>query len=79
MEPWRGWLHLDGWHGASRQPVLVVGRTPKRLRIQADGERVRLAGRDRWLDVGESPVLVPKHAVTRRDCDLAGSSDGANR
>jgi hypothetical protein len=63
---WPAWLHLDGWAGATKQAVMVVGETPKRYRIRAvDGEAVRLAGRRR-ISQAET-ALVPKHAVTRRD------------
>lgn len=66
-ESWRGWLHLDGWEGRTRQGVLVVGETPKRYRITPDdgGKSVKLAGRQRWLPDGDS-ALVPRYAVTPR-------------
>jgi hypothetical protein len=63
---WPAWLHLDGWAGATKQAVIVVGETPQRYRIRGvDGEAVRLAGRRRVSQA--ETVLVPKHAVTRRD------------
>jgi hypothetical protein len=63
---WLGWLHLDGWEGRTKQPVKVVGQTPKRYRIKPEGDiPVRLAGRSRSVRPGET-VLVPKYAVTKR-------------
>jgi hypothetical protein len=44
-------------------PVLVVGETPKPYRIEAI-ERMRLAGRMRWLNPGQ-PDLVPRYAIKR--------------
>jgi hypothetical protein len=54
-------LILQGWHGVTSTPVLVVGETPKRYRIRAI-ERTRLAGRGRWLETGEEE-LVPRGAL----------------
>jgi hypothetical protein len=54
-------LCLDGWTGRYRTPCIIVGETPKRYRIQAI-ERMALAGRNRWLDPGQT-ALVPKYAV----------------
>jgi hypothetical protein len=60
----RAWLWLDGWAGRIKQAVLIIGETPKRYRITPAGtDRVRLAGRYRWLAPGDS-ALVPKRAVT---------------
>jgi len=54
---------LNGWGGLFEQRGLtVVAETPKRYRIRADRERIRLAGRFRYLEVGQT-ALVPKHAV----------------
>jgi hypothetical protein len=61
--PWPGLLCLDGLSGYHETPVLVVGETPKRYRIEAI-ERMRLAGRVRWLNSGER-ALVPRYAVKR--------------
>lgn len=47
--PWRGLLCLNGMSGYQETPVLVVGETPKQYRIEAI-ERMRLAGRMRWLN-----------------------------
>ena len=58
------WLHVAGWHGSSRCAVIVVGETPTRYRVRADGARVRLARR--WLEPGDPPALVPKSAVSGR-------------
>lgn len=57
----QGYVVVDGWSGRMEYAVMVIGETPKRYRIQAV-MRTRLAGRDRWLNVGET-TLVPKHAV----------------
>jgi hypothetical protein len=56
-----GYLGLDGWAGRRERKVEVVGETPKRYRIRAI-EKTKLAGRNRWLDVGKT-ALVPKYAV----------------
>lgn len=63
--PWRGKLCLTGWHGYSEQPVLVVGETPKRWRIEAI-EATQLPGHGgrRVLQKGER-TLVPRYAVRR--------------
>ena len=58
----KGYIQLDGWSGRTESAVMVIGETPKRYRIQAIG-RTKLAGRDRWLNEGET-TLVPKRAVT---------------
>lgn len=60
-----GWLVLDGWAGASRQRVEVMGATRTRYRIRAI-EETRLAGRLRSLKPGES-AFVPKRAI-RDNC-----------
>ena len=49
--PWRGLLCLHGMSDYQETPVLVVGETPKPYRIEAI-ERMRLAGRMRWLNPG---------------------------
>jgi hypothetical protein len=59
--PRPAFLVLDGWGGRFNEPVFVVDSTPKRYRIIAL-TRVRLGGRNRWLEVGRT-VLVPKTAV----------------
>jgi hypothetical protein len=52
------------WHGLLNEtPVLVVGETPKGYRIEVI-ERIKLAGRRRWLNPGER-TLVPRSAVKR--------------
>lgn len=56
-----GILCVDGWSGRTEDRVEIIGETPKRYRIRAD-RRIKLAGRDRWLEVGDD-VLVPKTAV----------------
>lgn len=61
MTPVRVILRLQGWEGLTEQWVLLVGETPKRYRIRAL-EPTKLAGRCRWLKVGEE-ALVPRHAI----------------
>lgn len=56
-----GVLCSESWSGRSEEKVEIIGETPKRYRIRAD-RRIKLAGRDRWLEVGDD-VLVPKTAV----------------
>ena len=55
------YIFLDGWGGASKQKVELVGETPKKYRIRAI-ELTKLAGRSRWLPPGQE-TLVPKTAV----------------
>jgi hypothetical protein len=57
-------LCLNGFDGYSETPVEVIGETPKRYRIicPPDRQAVKLAGRNRWLRVGET-ALVPKTAI----------------
>jgi len=61
----RALLRLRGWHGISETPVLIVGETPKRYRIEAI-ERTKLAGRNRWLEPGER-ALVPRAALQEQE------------
>ena len=65
-----GDLMLDGWAGVRARQVEIVGETPQRYRIRAI-ERTKLAGRQRWINPGET-ALVPKYAVR----DVRESSDG---
>lgn len=58
----QGFVHLDGWAGRTKQPVEVIGETPKRYRVKAIG-KVHLAGRCRVLLDGET-ALVPKYAIS---------------
>jgi hypothetical protein len=52
------------WRGLPNEtPVLVVGETPKGYRIEVI-ERIKLAGRRRWLNPGDR-TMVPRHAVKR--------------
>jgi hypothetical protein len=62
VTPRQAYIQLDGWGGRTESRVLVIGETPKRYRIQAIA-RTKLAGRDRYLNAGET-TLVPKHAVS---------------
>jgi hypothetical protein len=43
-------------------PCEVVGETPTRYRIRPTIRRLKLGGRQRWLELGEVG-LVPKSAV----------------
>lgn len=62
--PWLAWLHLEGWSGRSKSPVIVVGETSTKYRIRTEKACV-IAGRNRMLSVGET-VLVPKRAISKR-------------
>lgn len=57
----RAFLVMESYAGRSRTLVDVIWTGPKRARIRAV-TRMRLAGRDRWLDEGET-ALVPKAAL----------------
>jgi hypothetical protein len=61
-QEWPAEFHLDGWHGRTKTPCIVIGETPKRYRVKLV-ERCKLAGRCRWGYAGEI-VLMPKYAVT---------------
>ena len=67
-------LCLNGWEGRTETPVEIVGETPKRYRIRAN-KRIKLAGRNRWLEIGQT-ALVPKYAVrpTKRAPDAPKSA-----
>ena len=67
-------LAVDGWWGRSLTRVEVVGQTKKRLRIRAI-ERTRMAGRDRWLESGET-ALVPTYAVRDNCVECKGCKGG---
>jgi hypothetical protein len=60
-----GFIHLDGFQGATKQRVLIVGETAKKYRIRAL-TLTKLAGRHRWLPP-EQEALVPKYAVRLGD------------
>ena len=60
-EPRPAYLCFNDYAGFRMAPVLVVGETPQRLRIEAVRD-MRLAGRNRRLPAGET-ALVPKGAV----------------
>lgn len=62
MEPKTAHIWLDGWAGRCSYPVLVVGETPKRYRVQLTMHQP-LPGRARVGNVGDV-VLVPKYSVT---------------
>lgn len=55
------YIFLQGWGGATKQKVELVGETPKKYRIRAL-ELTKLAGRARWIAPGQE-ALVPKTAV----------------
>lgn len=63
-----GLLILDGWHGRSRSPVVIVGETPTRYRITPpEGvDRVRLGGRGagRAARVGVGRSERARHRLT---------------
>lgn len=54
-------LCLNGWQGLTKTPCLVVRATPTKYRIEAT-QRMRLGGRNRWLEPGKT-ALVPRRAV----------------
>lgn len=56
------WLCMDGWAGRTKEPVKIVGETPKRYRVELLKD-CRLPGRNKSGKAGEI-VLVPKYAVT---------------
>lgn len=61
----RGELVIDGWGGRSYQPVVIEGETPKRYRVRAVGEKLRLPLRGNGVRIvlRSGTVLVPKCAV----------------
>jgi hypothetical protein len=65
QSPHRATITLNGWQGLTTQEVEVVGSTPQRYRIRAI-TRTRLAGRQRYLEAGQT-VLVPRKVVTFLD------------
>ena len=60
----RAELCFNDWAGFYTKPIVVLGETPKRYRITTppDVDRIRLAGRNRYLHRGQT-ALVPKTAV----------------
>lgn len=56
------YLCMDGWAGFHKEPVEIVGETPKRYRVRLLAD-CRLPGRLRFGKKGDV-VLVPKYAVT---------------
>ena len=56
------WLCMNGWEGFTKEPVEIVGETPKRYRVKLLKD-CRLPGRNRRGERGDI-VLVPKYAVT---------------
>jgi hypothetical protein len=77
--PWRGLLCLNGLSDDHEAPVLVVGETPKQYRIVAI-ERMRLAGRMRWLNPGRR-ALVPRysHQAGYLKCSVTRTSNERSR
>lgn len=63
--PRRGVLMIDGWGGRSYQPVVVEAETPKRYRVRAVEEKIRLPLRGNGVRIvlRSGTVLVPKTAV----------------
>jgi hypothetical protein len=61
----RGVLVIDGWGGRSYQPVIIEGETPKKYRVRAVEEKLRLPLRGNGVRIilRSGTVLVPKHAV----------------
>ncbi len=52
----------DGWAGRIEHPVVVIGETPKRYRVESrDGKAYTFAA-NRRLAAGAS-MLIPKRAV----------------
>lgn len=65
MKARRGELLIDGWEGRTAQPVIIEGETPKRYRVRAVGESLRLPLRGNGVRIvlRSGTVLVPKAAV----------------
>jgi len=62
--PRRGTLVTDGWGGRYEQPVIVEAETPKRYRVRAVNQELRLPrGRGVLKVLRSGTVLVPKYAV----------------
>ena len=60
------YLHLDTWAGRIREPVELIGETPKRYRIRLLSD-IRLPSR-RQGRAGDE-VLVPKYSISISDED----------
>ncbi len=74
--PRQGYLILQGWEGRTETLCEVLEETPKRYRIKAL-IGMKLAGRSRWLDKGET-ALVPKRAIVllpQPGDDIGGNTD----
>ena len=56
------WIMMDGWSGIHKEPVEIVGETPKRYRVKLLTD-TRLPGRNKSGKAGDV-ILVPKTAVT---------------
>ncbi len=63
-----GVLVIDGWAGRQEQPVVIEGETPKRYRVRAVEEQLRLPSRGQGVRIvlRSGTVLVPKTAVRLR-------------
>ncbi len=61
----RGLLVTDGWGGRQYQVVTIEGETPKRYRVRAVNEELRLPSRGHGVlkVLRSGTVLVPKSAV----------------
>ncbi len=74
--PRQGYLILQGWEGRSETLCEVLAETPKCYRIKAL-IGMKLAGRSRWLNKGET-ALVPKRAIVllpQPGDDIGGNTD----
>lgn len=69
--PAKGILIINGWAGRREIPVLIVGETPKRYRIQAI-QPIKLVGR--YIESGETN-LVPQNAIDF-ECEVCGAFIG---
>ncbi len=57
----RTYLVISDYAGNHKYPVIVIGETKTKYRIQLTME-TKLAGRNRWGKSGDV-VLVPKYAI----------------
>jgi hypothetical protein len=56
------YICMDGWAGFHKEPVEIVGETPKKYRVKLLKD-CRLPGRWREGKAGQI-ILVPKYVVT---------------
>lgn len=62
--PQKAFLCMDDWSGFHKEPVEIIGETPKRYRVKLLSN-CKLPGRNRSGNIGDV-ILVPKHAVSFR-------------